>query len=200
VQDHLEIITVVKTFSNFMEYISMKTKIAQALKKIALGGALAAVATTGFAATQGVTGFTSSGDLDITLTVTDEVRINNLVDIILPPFTGADVVNSSDACVYRNGGATYQVTATGSGAGNAFTLTDGVTPVNYSVTFDDGTGALGMTSGASLSRTNATGTDDSCVTNGGDNSTIEVTVAAVDANSLPEATYIGTLTFLVAPI
>ena len=178
----------------------MKSNLVRTCKQVALGGALAAVATGGFAATQGTTGFTSVGDVDIFLTVSDEVRINNLVDITLPPFTGADVQGTTDACVYRNGGTTYNGTATGSGAGNAFTLTDGVNTVPYTVTFDDGTGASGMTSGSALGRDNATGTDDSCVTAGADNATIEVTVTAADASGLPQATYSGTLTLLVAPI
>ena len=107
----------------------MKNQIAKALKQIAFAGSLAAVATSGFAATQGATGFTSTGDLDITLTVSDEVRISNLVDIVLPAFTGADVTGTSGACIYRNGGPTYQVTGTGSGLLNAFTLTNGVDTV-----------------------------------------------------------------------
>ena len=68
------------------------------------------------------------------------------------------------------------------------------------MTFDDGIGATGMGSGTALGRTNATSTDDSCVTAGGDNATIEVTVTAADATGLPQATYTGTLTLLVSPI
>ena len=174
-------------------------KIRNAIKHIALGGALAAVATSGFAATQGATGFNSTGDLDITLTVSDEVRINNLTDIPLA-FSGADVSNTSEACIYRNSAATYQITATGDGAANAFTLTNGSDTVNYSVRYDDGTGFVGMTSGTPLAQTNAESVNDSCVTAGSNNATIEVTVLAADATSLPADSYTGTLTLLVAPI
>ncbi|MEM7001858.1 MAG: hypothetical protein AAF529_13805 [Pseudomonadota bacterium] len=167
-------------------------------KKIAVGGVLAAVATTGFAANQGSNGFNSTGDLLITLNINDEVRISNLGDITLD-FAGADISDTSPACIYRNGGADYQVTATGDGAANAFTLTDGTNTIAYTVSFDDGAADTPMASGTALARTNATGTDDDCVTNGGNNATITVGVAAAAANSLPQAAYTGTLTLLVAP-
>jgi len=177
----------------------MRPKLGHAIRQVALGGVLAAVATGGFAATQGTTGFTSSGDLDISLTVNDEVKISNLVDINLPPFGGTDVTGTSDACIYRNGGGDYLITATGSGAANAFQLTDGTNSVNYSVNYDDGTGSSSLASGVALSRTNAAEDDDDCVTFGADNATIDVTVAAADASALPAAVYSGTLTLLVAP-
>ncbi len=177
----------------------MRTKLGHAVRQVALGGVLAAAATGGFAATQGSTGFTSTGDLDISLTVNDEVKISNLVDINLAPFSGTDVTGTSDACIYANGGGEYQITATGSGAANAFQLTDGTNSVNYSVSYDDGTGASSLASGVALLRTNAAEDDDDCVTLGDDNATIDVTVAAADASVLPAATYSGTLTLLVAP-
>jgi len=177
----------------------MRTKLGHAIRQVALGGVLAAAATGGFAATQGTTGFTSSGDLDISLTVNSEVKISNLVDITLPDFSGTDVTGTSGACVYRNGGGNYLITATGSGTANAFELTDGTNPVNYSVRYDDGSGFAAMTSGSALSSGNAVSADDDCVTNGADNAVIEVTVAAADASTLPQATYAGTLTLLVAP-
>ncbi len=198
-QDHLEIVHLAKTLSNLTEYQSMKKhNIAKAMRQIALGGALAAAATTGFAATQGSIGFTSTGDLDIDLVVSDEVRINNLADITLGPFVGADVSGTSPACVYRNGADTYNVTATGSGALNAFTLTNGVQTVPYSVTFSDLTDTVSLASGTAALRDDAERTS---LTNcsGGDNAAIGVTVTAADAAGLAQDTYLGTLTLLVAP-
>lgn len=177
----------------------MKIKLANAMRNIALGGALAAVATSGFAVTQGNLGFTSTGDVDIFLTVNDEVRINNLADIPLS-FSGADVTGSSDACVYRNGGTTYEITATGDGALNAFTLTNGVDTVAYSVSYNDGTTTTAMGTGTAVPADNAETTDDNCAGVGGSNATISVTVTAANAASLPQDTYAGTLTLLVAPI
>ena len=177
----------------------MRTELAQTLKRIALGAALATAATSGFAATQGTTGFTSTGDLVITLGVVDEVRISGLADIPLGNFTGADVSNNSPACVYRNGTGAYSITATGSGAANAFTLTNGTNSVNYSVTYHylTAAGVRSLATGVPLTSTGGDSSADDC--GGVPNASIEVTVAAVDAAGLPASTYTGTLTLLVSP-
>lgn len=177
----------------------MKTNLTKTLRNIAIGGTLAAATTSAFAVTQGGLGFTSTGDVDIFLTVADEVRINNLADIPLS-FTGADVTGSSLACVYRNGGTTYQITATGSGAANAFTLTNGTDTVPYSVEYFDGTTTAALTSGNTIGADNAETVDNNCAGVGGANASISVTVTAIDASPLPADTYSGTLFLLVAPI
>ncbi len=166
---------------------------------VLLGVASAALGVSALAATDGAVGFNSTGTIDITLTVNDEVRISNLTDINLGVFAGADANGSSAACVYRNGTGAYQITATGDGAGGAFTLTDGTNSVAYSIDFDDGTGALPMTSGLPvIGRTGADPASSTCATTG-NNAVVSATVAAVDAATLPAGTYAGTLTLLVAP-
>ena len=181
----------------------MKSNLAKALKQVALGGVLAAAATGSFAATQGTTGFTSTGTVDIDLTVADEVRIFDLVDITLP-FTGADVQGTSAACIYRNSGTTYTVTASGSGTAGAFTLEDFplTNTVPYTVTWDDDGAGPGtptaMTTGTALPADNAQGSPTTCAS--GPNATIEVEVLATDVVGLPADTYSGTLTLVVAPI
>ncbi len=166
---------------------------------VLLGVASAALSVTALAATDGAVGFNSTGTIDITLTVNDEVRISNLTDINLGVFAGADAIGSSNACVYRNGTGAYQITASGDGAGGAFTLTDGTNSVAYSIDYDDGTGAQPMTTGITvLGRSGADPASSTCATTG-DNATVTATVAAVDAATLPAGTYAGTLTLLVAP-
>ena len=167
--------------------------------RIAVIGLAACMSTTVLAATDGLVGFNSTGTLDINLDVNDEVRISNLTDINLGVFAGVDAVGSSAACVYRNGTGNYQLTASGDGAAGAFTLTDGVSTVPYSVTYDDGGGALGASTGIAL--TGLTGGDPGSATcaGTGNNGTVTVTVTAADASGLPAATYAGTLTLLVAP-
>ncbi len=179
----------------------MRTRMSNSLQRIAIGGAiLAMTSTTVYAATQGTTGFTSTGDLLITVTVSDEVKISNLVDIDLGGFVGVDLTGTSPACIYRNTGTTYNLTATGSGPANAFQLTDGTDVVAYTVEYDDGTGFSSMATGVALGADNAEVANDDCVTAGSDNGSIQVTVAAAVAAALPAATYTGTLTLLVAPI
>jgi len=173
------------------------------LGKLVVTTAVLALGTTAsWAATQGAVGGNSTGTLDITVDVNDEVRISNLTDIN-GTFDGSnDVVGSSDACVYRNGSGQYNITASGDGAGNAFTLTDGViaTPIPYSVEFDDGTGAVGLTAGVTdTGKVGADPASDTCATTGSNNATVFVTVAAADLLPAPASTYVGTLTLVVAP-
>jgi len=171
------------------------------IRNAALGVAVAAFCGSAYAATQGAVGGNSTGSLDITVTVNDEVRISNLVDIN-GVFDGTnDIVGSSPACVYRNGTGLYQITASGSGAAGAFTITDGVfpTPIPYTVTYDDGSGASAMATGVTLAgQTGADPASDTCAGTG-DNGTVGVTIAATDIVAAPAGSYTGTLTLVVAP-
>ena len=181
----------------------MRFSLGKVAKGIVAGG-LAVAAASSFAATDGFTGFTSTGTLDITLNVTDEVRISNLQDIDLGTFGGTDASGFSPACVYRNATGNYQITASGDGAASAFELSDllgGTATVPYSVTWDDGSasGAQSLASGVAL--TGLTGADTSSDTCGttGNNGTVVVTVTAASAAALPAGDYAGTLTLVVAP-
>ncbi len=167
--------------------------------RVVLAGLLAAATLNTYAATQGELGATSTGVLNISVGIGDSVRISNLQDIS-GTFDGTnDIVGSSAACVYRNGTGNYNLSATGSGTGGAFELTDGTNTVPFSVSFNDGNGAQALTTGVQL--TGLSGADimsPSCA-NTGDNGTIEVTITAADLSAVPGATYSGALTLLVAP-
>jgi hypothetical protein len=189
----------VKFLDNTWSNLPMNNLPRHLFKSVLLAAAVAGGGISAMAATDGSVGVNSTGTVDISLSVNDEVRISNLSDINLGVFGGADAIGSTDACVYRNGTGAYRITAAGSGAGGAFSLTDGTNTVAYSVAFDDGTGAIGM--GASTPMIGRTGADPAsatCATTG-NNATVTTTVAAVDAASLPAGTYTGTLTLLVAP-
>jgi len=179
----------------------MSFSFAKAAKGLVAGGVAVMIAANGFAATQGTVGATSTGDLDISLTIVDEVRISNLVDITLGTFLGADLGGSSPACVFRSGTGNYEITATGDGGtgSDEFALTDGTNSVDYTVAYDDGSGAVLVSSGTPL--TGQTGGDpasDTCAGTG-DNGTIAVNVLASDMEGLPAGAYTGTLTLTVAP-
>lgn len=162
---------------------------------------VALVGTAAYAATQGAVGGNSTGTIDVSVQVNDEVRISNLTDIS-GVFDGTnDVTGTSAACVYRNGTGLYRLTASGDGIGGAFTLTDGViaTPIPYSVSFDDGNGAQSLGAGSPLTGLNgADPTSDTCATTG-NNGTVAVSIGATDLLSAPASTYAGTLTLVVAP-
>lgn len=172
------------------------------VRGLVVASAIMALSTSAtYAATQGTTGGNSTGTLDISVDVNDEVRISNLSDIT-GTFDGTnDVVGTSVACVYRNGTGLYNITASGDGAASAFTLTDGViaTPIPYSVDYDDGSGPTSLASGVTAAgMVGADQGSDTCA-NTGNNASITVTVAASDLLPAPASTYLGTLTLVVAP-
>ncbi len=176
----------------------MRFSFNKAAKGLLIGGVAAAVASGAYAATDGTAGFTSTGTVDINLQVNDEVRISNMIDIPLGIFAGADATGSTGACIYRNSAATYQITATGDGVANAFTLADGPNSVPYSVSYTDNTATSSVTSGVALTARDGADNDVNCL-NTGDNATVAVTVTAANAATLPAGTYAGTLTLVVAP-
>ena len=69
----------------------MSFSFSKAAKGLVTGGVAVMIAANSFAASDGLLGATSTGDLDITLTVLDEVRISGLVDIALGDFVGQDL-------------------------------------------------------------------------------------------------------------
>ncbi len=172
----------------------------KSLRTLALGAtAIAIIGNSAFAANQGALGGTSSGDLTISMTTEDQIQISNLEDIALADSGSGDFVGNSSACIYRNGTGAYTLTAIGSGASNAYTLSDGSTnSLAYALTYDDGTGAQTMSAAAALTgRINADTASKSCAS--GNNGSIDVTVAAADLDAVPAGTYTGTLTLTVSP-
>jgi len=177
----------------------MSFSFSKAAKGLVAGGVAVMIAANSFAANDGIVGPTSEGDLNINLTILDEVRISNLEDIDLGIFAGADLSGTSPACVFRSGTGNYEITAEGDGNGGAFELSDGTNDVVYTVTYDDGAGAENMTSGTVLpGQTGGDPGSDIC-DNTGNNGTIEVTVEADAMAALPAGAYAGVLTLTVAP-
>src|SRR6187200_827914 len=102
------------------------------------------------ASTQGSFGSTSTGSVNINASVPARVRISGLTDVDLTnsdPSMNAAV--AQNVCVWSNTATRgYRVTATGSGAANAFTLANGALPaVPYTVEWS---GTSGQSIGTSL--------------------------------------------------
>jgi len=179
-------------------------------RKTCLGAAFALVSVIALgngwqalAATQGAVGSTSTGSVVITATVPNLVRISGLNDIALGTWSGTgDMTGSDSLCVWSTT-RKYAVTATGSGASSAFTLTSGgTTPstIAYTVQWADSSGAstgTAMTAGTPVTTRNTTATSTTCA--GGTNATVLVRVAETDLAAAPAAAYTGTLTLVVAP-
>ena len=176
------------------------------MKKLVQASALiAGMITTGavFAATQGTVGGISTGDITVSVTVTDEVRISSLDDLG-GTFTGVDIVDTDQLCVYRNGSGNYNITATGTGGG-AFQIANGGTSIPFTLGLNDDTLGgpfTGLTSGVTLigQNTSETAADDCGVGGGGvDTAEVEVTILATDMLTLPAGAATGLLILTVGP-
>jgi hypothetical protein len=101
------------------------------------------------AATDGSLGATSQGTVNINASVPSRVRLSKLTDVsLLNQDPGSDALANQDVCVWSNTVSSgYSITATGNGAGNAFTLASGSETVPYAVEW---AGTSGQTSGTGL--------------------------------------------------
>ena len=155
------------------------------------------------------TGTSSTGDLDVFVTVPDLVWIQNLDDIAMLYVPNVDAVGSDAFCVYATT-ATYDITITSSngGGGFVFTATGQAAPlqtVTYGVKFDDD---LTPNDGADVQEgvtipgvTNPVGGVPPACAVGSNNASIEVTFPAGGnlASALVD-TYEDTLTMLIEPV
>jgi hypothetical protein len=177
-------------------------KLAVVLGAIVLSGlAPAAMA----APTQGALGATSTGVINISASVPNRARVTGLSDVAFTnqdPSTAAS--NSQNVCVWSNTATkAYTITATGSGASSAFTLTNGTGIVPYSVEW---AGTSGQTSGTALTAATASSSltsgavNQSCSSAPLASASLVVKMATVDLGTMSAgSSYTGTLTLLVTP-
>lgn len=160
---------------------------------------------TAFAATQGTLGATSTGSITIGASIPNRVQLSKLTDVSFAnqdPAVAAS--NAQNVCVWSNTSTKgYNVTATGSGAANAFTLANGALTVPYSVEW---AGSSGQTSGSALSTGTAltgltsTATNLNCASGPATSASLIVKISTTNLQSMQAATtYTGTLTLVVAP-
>jgi hypothetical protein len=158
------------------------------------------------ASTQGSLGATSTGSLTINASVPGRVRVSGLSDVT---FSNADpsanATNAQNLCVWSNTSTRgYSITATGSGAGGAFTLANGALPtVPYAVQWAS---TSGQTSGTSLVAATAltgrtsTATSSDCSAGPSASASLIVSLTSATLQSMTAGiTYNGTLTLVVAP-
>lgn len=162
------------------------------------------------AATQGSQGTTSTGTVTVNASVAARVDISNLSDVT---FTDADlgpILNTAgqatkpqNVCVWSNNSdKSYFITASGSGAANAFTLANSTNPViPYEVLWN---ATSGQTTGTQLTTATKSakliGTAGNPNCGGGTTATLILGILGTDANAMLAGTvYTGTLTLLIAP-
>lgn len=142
-------------------------------------------------------GSESTDSLAITLDLRDRIRISNLQNIYLSKNPSGSYAGGTGACVYRNSGSYYNVTASGNNGG--FFLSNQVSKFPYLVYYSDGQSLTLMRNGFPLSnRKNADNRAPDC--HGTSNAYIHVSVEAKAINSVPAGHYTGILTLLVAPL
>ena len=157
------------------------------------------------AASQGSFGATSTGSLSVSVSVPNRVRLSGLTDVA---FTNQDpsvaASNAQNVCVWSNTATRgYNVTASGSGTGGAFTLANAALNVPYSVEWAASSGAgsgISLTSGTALTGLTSTAINAGCSAGPASSASLIVKIAATDLQSMQASTsYTGILTLLVAP-
>ena len=178
-----------------------------AKRSMLLGAAMAAAfsAAPALAATQGTLGATSTGTVTITASVPNRARITGLTDVsFLNQDPGTAASSAQDVCVWSNTATqAYTITASGSGAANAFTLAAGASTVPYSVEW---AAATGQTSGTVLSTGTAStsltsaATHQTCTSGPSASASLIVRMSTTDLGTMSAgSSYTGTLTLLVTP-
>ena len=134
-----------------------------------------------------------------------KVRLTGLTDVDFGTVTnlGVDAVRSQSVCLF-SGSATngYNITATGSGAANAFTLANGSNTLSYDVQWN---AAAGQSSGTLLSPNVAlTGlispaSQQTCNSGPPTSASLIVALRSADLSSAIAGAYGGSLTLIVAP-
>jgi hypothetical protein len=174
-------------------------------KLLFASAAIALCAEPALAATQGSMGSTSTGSVSISASVPNRVQLTGLSDVSFTnqdPSTAAS--NAQNVCVWSNTSTRgYNVTATGSGAGNAFALANGAQSVSYNVEWS---GTSGQASGSSLSSGTAltgltsTATAAGCTSGPATTASLIVKIPSANLQTMQAAlSYTGTLTLVVAP-
>lgn len=161
------------------------------------------------AATDGTAGATSTGTVNVTLTINPVMKISNLNDITFT-YTGAtgNLIASDDICIYSNNllSSNYYITATsGHASSGTFRVSNGGgTPAYIPYTLEwftqisAGGTATSLSSGVknATAFTGANSTSDTC--SGGLNSSIKVTFAQSDLTSAASGSYTDTITLLLS--
>ena len=173
------------------------------LSALCVAGLLASSAAE--AATQGSLGATSTGSISIGASVPNRVQISGLSDVSFAnqdPATAA--LSAQNICVWSNTSTKgYNVTASGSGTANAFTLANGALTTPYTVEWAQTSGqssGTALATGTALTGQKSTATNALCASGPASTASLIVKMSTTSLQSMQAATtYTGTLTLVVAP-
>jgi hypothetical protein len=160
---------------------------------------------TTYSATDGTLGATSSGSVEISLTIPTLVRITDVQNLDLGTFTGSGDLSANDSvCIYTNLEAgTYKITASGDGTGGAFEVKNGSNvTLPYLVFWNDQpspSGGIALDSGtASATQGGADTNSQTCSVLGNNANFMVRIVEAVLQGAVPDV-YTGTLSLVIEP-
>ena len=177
-------------------------------KRVALlGAALASglTAAPAFAATQGSFGATSTGNITITASVPSRAQLTGLADVnfnLVDPATNAS--SAQNVCVWSNTATKgYTIRATGNGASQAFTLSNGTGTVPYTVEWSASSGqssGTGLVTNVASATVTSTAVNPTCSSAPTTTASLIVKISSTDLMSMSAGTsYTGVLTLLVTP-
>ena len=134
-----------------------------------------------------------------------QVRITRLSNANFGTITNlaSDTQRNQSVCIYSSvADKGYNVTASGSGSGGAFTLSSGSATMAYEVQWNDVTGQTSGTDlspGIKLSGLTTTATSQNCGSGPSRTASLIVLLRAATLGSATAGTYSGTLTLLIEP-
>jgi hypothetical protein len=133
-----------------------------------------------------------------------KVRVTGLIDANFGTIANLtiDAVLAQSLCVYSNGsGNSYSIRADGSGAGGAYTLSNGVTTLAYDVRWNSQAGQTNgtiLSPGAILAGQTTIAQNQTCSNGPATTASLIVTLPATSLSSAGAGNYSGSLTIIVA--
>lgn len=158
------------------------------------------------AATNGSLGATSTGTVNVSITIPSLVQITGLNDITLSSTSSYPATGNTSACIYSNVASplgSYYVTATSlNTSGTDFRVQDGATDyIVYSAYWNNTSAATpttALTSGTKTAQQTG-GSAVSLTCGGGANANFNISFSASQVEGAPAATYSDVVTILITP-
>lgn len=156
--------------------------------------------TTGYGASDGTVGATSTGSAVISVTIPKLIRARSFADYSFGSYAGTGDLNGNDDLnISSNYTGTYQVTATGSGAASAFTITDGTATIAYNVYFNDATGTGGRVAASTGVAITAQSGVVKPLSTATLNANLSIEILEANLQAVDAGTYSGTVTLVFQP-
>lgn len=153
------------------------------------------------AASQGSLGATSTGTVTITASVSPRANISGLTDIAFIDQVPTEAASGTrGVCIWSNTRSqTYTVTASGSGPGGDFLLSNGARKVPYAIRWNAPGAATSLSNGVTSMTLISAANQQTCKSEPR-SASLTVEIEPSDLQTMePGVTYVGTLTLIVAP-